>query len=218
MRPWVDSVFRGRRPKSTIWAEDYKLASGEEIRFIKRIGFDGESAVIVAITDLHCYVRPDHRTLQSGTGTDIDLSTVESVHLTGGLLSNVLVETVDNYYRLPATYRTRAVRIAATIADGAGLERNGLERFSDGLLGKATRHQTTIGVGLGIIGGLIAAIGVIGNALLTVVLPGLVLAGIGLALYGLSHQRQRLDGIGMTGNEVWTQPVDAGAEASRPTE
>lgn len=218
MRPWVDSVFRGRRPKSAIWAEDYKLAQGEEIRFIKRIGFDGESAVIVAVTNSHCYVRPDHLTLQSGTGTDIDLSKVEAVHLTGGLLSNVLVETTDNYYRLPATYRIRAVRIASTIADGAGLKRNGLDTFTDGWLGKATRHQTTIGIALGVLGGVIAALGVIGGALLSVTLPGLVIAGIGLGFYYLGQQRQRFNGIGITGSEVWTRPVDAGTDPSRPTE
>lgn len=213
MRPWVDSVFRGRRPKAEFWADKHGVAMGDEIRLIRRIGFDGQSAVIVGVTDTHCFISPDQKT-PTGAGTEITLTDVEAVHLTSGFLPNVVIETRDSYFRLPSTYRQRAVRIASTIADGGGLTRNAIDPLPESLLGQLRRHKDQVGIGLAIAGAFLAGLGMLIGGGTLGLLPGLALMGIGIGLFVLGRRDRRARG-GLSNTAVWSRPMDGGSDPHR---
>lgn len=213
MRPWVDSVFRGRKPKATVWADKHGVAIGSEIRLLRRIGFDGEGAVIVGVTDTHCFISPDQQA-PTEAGTEITLADVEAVHLTSGFLSNVVIETTGNYYRLPSTYRPRAVLIASTIADGAGLTRNTLHPLPESLVGQLRRYREHIGIGVATVGVLVTGLALLIGAGPVGLTPGLALVGLGIALVGVGRRDRRAGG-GLSDTPVWSRSMESGSDPPR---
>lgn len=191
-RPWVKTVFGNSGSGFQSWAARQGLTTEEEFQLVSRVGVGGRTETVIAITGSRCFICPGEVGTAQGTSayTDIELAEIESVSLMGGpILSSVVIDTRTDIYRLPATFRPRAARIASTIADGTELVPNRPSEGSDPGRLRSTFEELVdrsprSGLTFAVVGSGIAFLGALVGQPAAGLIVGLVviIAGLSLAL------------------------------------